>query len=113
MKWPELVPDAVCKTSITVRLCNGINSDGGPKYTTVYQGKCNYSEKSRQVLDAQRQLVRLEARALFNGDIAPGMDMSGKVIVSGAGTEITREIYSASRGRNPDGTVNFTQLELV
>ena len=31
MKWPELVPDAVCHTPITIRLeAGGINEDGSP-----------------------------------------------------------------------------------
>mgnify|MGYP007042244786 FL=1 len=64
-------------------------------------------------MNAERQLIQLNARALIPGDIAPGRDISGEVAVHGAGAETVRIIYSASRARNPDGTVNFTQLELI
>lgn len=113
MKWPQLVPPQACCTPITVRLQTGLNLDGSPKQETIYEGKCSYSEKSRQIVDAQRQLVQLNARALIPGDIAPGRDISGEAVIRGAGAETVRVIYSASRARNPDGTVNFTQLELI
>lgn len=109
MKWPELVPDRVCATEIRVETVDGITESGAPAEKTVYAGKCNYSEKMRQVLNAERQLVLLQATALFNGDIAPGEDISGYAVIGGK----KKRIYAASRGRNPDGTVNFTQLELM
>lgn len=113
LKWPQLVPPQACCTPITVRLQTGLNLDGSPKRETVYEGKCNYSERSRQVVNAERQLIQLNACALIPGDIAPGRDISGEVVIHGAGAETVRVIYSASRARNPDGTVNFTQLELI
>lgn len=109
MKWPELVPDRICKTEIRVETIDGIAESGAPAKKTVYAGKCNYAEKMRQVLNAERQLVLLQATALFNGDIAPGEDISGYAVIG----DKKRRIYAASRGRNPDGTVNFTQLELM
>lgn len=113
-KWPKLVPSTVCTTPVTVRLQEGVEDDGSPKYTVVWEGKCNYSEKSRQVLDEKRQLVELQARALIDGDIAPGQDIAGEAVITSVGFPgVVRYIYSASRARNPDGTVNFTQLELM
>ena len=113
MKWPQLVPPQACCTPITVRLQTGLNLDGSPKRETIYEGKCNYSERSRQVVNAERQLVQLNACALIPGDIAPSRDISGEAVIHGTGAETVRVIYSASRARNPDGTVNFTQLELI
>lgn len=111
MIWPLLVPDSMCNTPITIQLEDGINEDGSPKKTVIFEGKCNYSEKSKQVLNAERQLVQLNATALFNGDIAPGKDIAGEAVINNG--EVVRRIYSASRGRNPDGKVNFTKLELI
>ena len=112
-KWPQLVPESVCHTPIVVRFQEGVHRDGSPKQITIFEGKCNYSEKSRQVLDEKRQLVLLQANALFPGDIAPGKDIFGEAVIKNAGSaEIVREIFRASRARNPDGTVNYTQLEL-
>ena len=111
MKWPELVPDSVCTIPVKIQFEDGINEDGSPKKAVLFEGNCNYSENSKQVLDQERRLVQLQATALFNGDIAPGLDISGEVVING-GTVI-RRIYSSSRARNPDGTVNFTKLELM
>ena len=111
MKWPELVPAGVCTTPIKVVVTDGINENGTPKQAAVFEGMCNYSEKSKNVLGEERRLITLKATALFPGDIAPGKDIAGKAIINN-GTA-TRRIYRSSRGRNPDGTVNFTQLELM
>lgn len=110
MKWPELVPDRVCTTPITVSLTHGINQDGSPKEVTLFSGNCNYAEKQKEVLDAERRLVTLSATALFNGDIAPSAKtLLGFATVFG----VRRVVFSAARERNPDGTVNFTRLELM
>lgn len=110
MRWPQLVPVRACTIPITVHLTQGEGEDGVPREVRTIQAKCNYSEKSRQVLDDQRRLVQLAASALFPGDLAPELpQLEGWVEVMGA----SREIYRAARGRNPDGTVNFTQLELM
>lgn len=111
MKYPQLVPDRVCKTPITVFREGGLNRDGSPKRTVIFEGKCNYSEKTIQRITADKQLVTLNALALFNGDIAPDSDtIEGEVsVLSG----IRRRIYASQKCRNPDGTVNYTRLELI
>lgn len=111
MKWPELVPGIVCTTPIRITFEDGITEDGEPKESTLFEGMCNYTEAQRQIMTAERQLVQLQAKALLNGDIAPGERIAGTAII-GAGL-IKRRIYAASRARNLDGTVNFTQLDLI
>lgn len=114
MKWPKLVPTKMCHARIVVRIQRGVSVDGSPEYTQLWSGRCSYSERSKNVLNAERQLVRLEATALIDGDIAPGMDIAGEAVVTDEGApETVRTIYSASRARNPDGTVNYTRLELM
>lgn len=54
LKWPQLVPSQACCTPITVQLQTGLNLDGTPKQETIFEGKCNYSERSRQVMNAER-----------------------------------------------------------
>ena len=111
MKYPQLVPDRVCTTPITVYRESGLNRDGSPKRTTIFKGKCNYSEKTVQRITAEKQIITLNAVALFNGDIAPDVDnIEGDVdVLSG----IHRRIYASQKCRNPDGTVNYTRLELI
>ncbi len=111
MKYPQLVPDRVCTTPITVYRESGLNRDGSPKRTVIFEGKCNYSEKTYQRITADKQLITLNATALFNGDIAPDVDtIEGEVnVLSG----IHRRIYASQKNRNPDGSVNYTRLELI
>lgn len=111
MKYPKLVPDKVCTTPIIVYRESGLNRDGSPKRTVIFEGKCNYSEKSTQRMTADKQIITLNAVALFNGDIAPDADtIEGDVeVLSG----IHRRIYASQKNRNPDGTVNYTRLELI
>lgn len=111
MKWPSLVPDSICHTPIKIQYEDGINEDGSPKKTVIFDGKCNYSEKSKQIMNAERQLIQLNATALFNGDIAPGKDIAGEAIINNG--QVTRRIHTAARPRNPDGSVNYTQVELI
>lgn len=111
MKYPQLVPDRMCTTPITVYRESGLNRDGSPKRTTIFEGKCNYSEKTVQRITAEKQIITLNAVALFNGDIAPDSDtIEGDIdVLSG----IHRRIYASQKCRNPDGTVNYTRLELI
>ena len=109
MKWPDLVQESVCTTPITVHFEDGINEDGSPRIVAVFVGMCNYSEKAKTVFDGERKAVRRSAVAMFSGDIYPEKDIEGCVEVGNT----TRRIIASSRGRNPDGTVNFTQLELI
>ncbi|MBR1724041.1 MAG: hypothetical protein IJ723_03360 [Ruminococcus sp.] len=111
MKYPRLVPDRVCTTPITVYREGGLNRDGSPKRTIIFEGRCNYSEKTYQRITADKQLVTLNAAALFNGDIAPESDtIEGEVLVLHG---IHRRIYASQKCRDPDGTVNYTRLELI
>lgn len=111
MKYPQLVPDRVCTTPITVYREGGLNRDGSPKRTVIFEGKCNYSEKTVQRITAEKHIITLNAVALFNGDITPDVDnIEGEVnVLSG----IHRRIYASQKCRNPDGTVNYTRLELI
>lgn len=111
MKWPELVPDIVCTMPIRIVWTDGIDEDGAPAEITAFDGMCNYSEQSKDILDAERKLIRLEATALINGDPLPGKDISGTAVIGDGTTK--RKIYRSSRARNPDGSVNFTKLELM
>lgn len=52
----------------------------------------------------------MNAKAIIEGDIAPGRDIEGYVMVEGT---IKRSIHRAARPRNPDGSVYSTELELI
>ena len=102
-------PKWACVTPIKVFISE-LSEDGEPVEELAFDGPCNYSEKSRQIMDAERRLVQLNAKAIIEGDIAPGRDIEGYVMVEGT---IKRIIYRAARPRNPDGSVFSTELELM
>lgn len=112
MKYPKLVPDRVCNTKVRIFITEGLNRDGSPKDKEIFDGKCFHDEKSYQKLNAEKQLITLSGKLFFNGDIAPDSDtISGKVEINGS--KETRIINSSYKGKNPDGTVNYTMLELI
>ncbi|MEG1004341.1 MAG: hypothetical protein RSD13_05030 [Clostridium sp.] len=86
-----------------------INEDGEPVEDLIYDGLCNYNEKSKQTLDAERRLVTLSGKVIVEGDINPDKLIEGYVQL---GT-LKKDIYKASRPRNPDGSVFSTELELI
>ncbi|WHH58482.1 hypothetical protein [Petroclostridium sp. X23] len=75
----------------------------------LFDGKCFYEEKTRQVLDAERKLVTLSGKVILEGDIYPDKIIQGYVQFG----EIKKDIFKTARPRNPDGTVFSTELELV
>ena len=112
MIYPKLVREKDCKTDIHVVLYGeGTTEDGEPIIALEEDLKCNYQDKAKRVLTAEKVLVQLTAKAYFVGDIAPNLAVisSGKINVFGE----TRNIYQGTKARNPDGTVNFTELEIM
>lgn len=108
--WPRLVPPRVCKTPCKVVLTNGTDENGAPVEAACLDLKCNWQNSPKQVLNVERQLIQLNGVALFDGDIAPELDvLAGTVEIDGG----RWTIYKGSKCRNPDGTVNYTKLELM
>lgn len=112
MKYPCLVPKKVCKTDISLEFAReGINEYGEPLAPVQFEGKCNYQDKARTVLTAEKKLVEVTGSALFPGDICPEL-----AVISG-GTAVVfgekRRIQQGRKTRNPDGTVNYTEVLLI
>lgn len=112
MIYPSLIPDMVC--NIDIHVCieeEGLTEDGAPIKAIDKELKCFYESKARKILTNDKKTIQLSARAFFNGDIAPNLSeiTGGKVVVFGE----TRVIYQGFKARNPDGTVNYTRLEII
>ena len=112
MKYPKLVRKENCKTDIHIVLYGeGTTEDGEPIIALDTNLKCNYQDKAKRVLTAEKVIIQLTAKAYFVGDIAPDLAVisGGQVTVFGE----TRSIYQGTKARNPDRTVNFTELEIM
>jgi hypothetical protein len=108
MKLPYLVMwDNI---PVSVSITEGLSEGGAPQEVANYTGKCNFREKTKTVRRPDGTLVQISGSLTVGCDIAPEVPaISGSVTVQGK----TWMIASASRPRNPDGTVNHTKLELI
>ena len=60
MRYPCLVPKRLCKTDITCSFeREGLNEYGEPLKAIEYSGKCNYQDKARTVLTAEKKLIQI------------------------------------------------------
>lgn len=136
MKYPKLVPKRLCNTTVRVLFSGNLNIEGLPEKKLIYDGKCNLLNCSKTVFTSNKREQTIEAVALFDGDIAPYMQkIAGDVTVSvvesldcESGEMIQAEssdpllfdtfgdlhqIFRGTRAHNPDGSVNYTKLELI
>lgn len=112
MKWPPLVPQALSKTPIRVTFYReGVDEDGAPMAVLMVDTVCNWQDSAQTVRVGQEQFVKLSGVALFSGDLCPELAAIGGGEVTVFGEK--RTIFQGSKCRNPDGTVNYTRLELV
>lgn len=112
MKYPCLVQKVFCTTEIEVELDReGVTKYGEPLPPVRWTGKCNYQDKGKTVLTAEKKLIQLSGCALIPGDIVPEFPAitGGTIRVYG----VNRKIYEGTKARNPDGTVNFTRLDVM
>lgn len=112
MKYPCLVPKRLCKTPVSVHLeSEGVTNLGEPAQTLELELMCNFQDRAKTILTAEKKLVQITGTAMFPGDIAPDMPSlsGGTVTVFGQ----TRRIEQGMKARNPDGTVNYCRLEVV
>ena len=105
MKLP--FPDWILVTPIKVYA--EINGEDGVSDILIFNGKCNFSVKSKTTLNEQRQVVELSGKAIFKGDIYPGQLIKGYIDLDG----VKKTIYRSRKPRNPDGSIFSTELDLV
>ena len=112
MGFPCLVIKRFCKTPIKVFLDNvELNEDGELESTIVIDTKCNLQMGARASFTKDNEKIELAGVALFRGDLCESLP----VIASGS-VVINEQEYSINKGTknlNPDGTVNYTTLELI
>jgi len=112
MRYPDLVPKRLCKTPIRLEIeQEGLTEYGEPLDTVIVETLCNYQDGGKTILTADKKLITLSAVALFCGDICPELP-----IISGGIAyifDVERRIYQGRKARNPDGVVNYTEVQLI
>lgn len=112
MTYPCLVPKRLCKTEILLQIAReGLNKYGEPLEPVIFEGKCNYQDMAKTVLTSEKKLVEITGSALFPGDICPELAVisGGEAVVFGQ----KRRIQQGKKARNPDGSVNYTEVLLI
>lgn len=110
MKYPKLVPPWLCNTPITLTIESELlDEDGAPTTTTLKELKCNWQDGGKKVLDEDQKVIEISGRAYFDGDICPDIPniTGGSAVIF----KETREILRGHKRRNPDGTVNHTEVQ--
>ncbi len=112
MRYPCLVKKRQCKTQVKISLeQEELSVYGEPITAKEIETTCNYQDSAKTVLTAEKKLVQLSGVALFPGDIAPDLpNLSGGMIeLNGE----KRRIFQGRKARNPDGTVNYSELDVM
>lgn len=112
MKFPCLVSKRFCNTPIKVVIeSDELSEDGELKDAVTVETKCNLQMGSRASFTKDKEKIELSGVALFIGDLCPTLPViaSGSVTIDGN----TYGINKGTKNLNPDGTVNYTTLELV
>ena len=105
------IPKKLFSTSCSVIIEDGITEDGEPNRILDFEGKCIFVDKAKQIMDAEKHIIRLEGQLIIDGDIAPSLPTlaTGSATVNGR----VYKIYRCSRPHNPDGTVHHTEIEVI
>lgn len=109
MKWPELVPRRLCRTPIRLVIeREGLDEDGAPMEALDLELTCNWQDSAKVELTGEQKYTRITGCAFFPGDIAPDMAVlsGGYGVIFGE----RRPIAEGIKARNPDGTVNYTEV---
>ncbi len=104
------IPSKLFNTPCYISINETIGEDGEPLYEHLYKGKCIVVNKTKNVMDAEKHIIRLEGTIILDGDILPGVTISSGVAHLN-GWEW--KIYRCYKPQNPDGTVHHTELELM
>lgn len=113
-KWPDLVPKRLCKVPIHVALeQEGYDEDGAPVIALEADLLCNYQDKGQTVINSEQEYVKISGSAYFHGDPFPTITNIVGGWVHIFNEDEPRKIESGEKGRNPDGTVNFTRIRIM
>lgn len=112
MKYPKLIPTKgiLKKTALVEIEQEGLDDTGEPLETITVTEKCNYQERTEKVYSNGKVDTVVRAKCYFDGDLCSSVNAisGGYVTILGE----RRHIKAGTKAYNPDGTVNYTCLEL-
>lgn len=109
--YPKLVPESVAKFPAAVEIeQEGVDDTGEPLATITVNKNCNYQETTEKVYGNGKVDIVVRAKCYFDGDICSSVNTISGGYVTVLGNR--RRIKAGTKAYNPDGTVNFTCIEL-
>ena len=112
MRWPSLVKAFAQSTPVTVSVeAEGYDEDGAPVEVATWEGDASWQDTARRVFSTDRGEDAATATLYMSGDVLPDVAHIAGGSVNAFGSE--RRIVAGTKARNPDGTVNYTRLELA
>lgn len=112
MGFPCLIDKRFCKTLVKVAIESAeLDEDGELIEEVIIATHCNLQMGARASFTKDKEKIELAGVALFIGDLCPMLPIiaSGTVLVG----EQEYSINKGTKNYNPDGTVNYTTLELI
>lgn len=111
MLFPRLVRQFTQSTPVSVTIdADGIDEDGAPIEGARWSGNANWQDHVAEVFDKERAETEVRAVLYIDGDPFSELAIIAGGTVTAFGDE--RSIIAGMKARNPDGSVNYTRLEL-
>ena len=110
MRYPKLVRCAKTPIHVTIE-AEEINSFGEREAILDGDFLCNWQDKSQVKYTSKDIAVTVSGSAYIDGDIQPAAGNLTGGTVTKFGEQ--RSIYAVSKCRNPDGTVNYTRIDVL
>lgn len=109
MAYPKLVAFAKTPVHVTIESEN-TNEFNEAEVLLDADFLCNYQDSASVSYSKDKQSTDITGTIYINGDILPSAAVisRGSVIIFGQ----KRNIVKGSKGRNPDGSVNYTKIEV-
>lgn len=112
MKFPKLVNSGFTKTWLHVTLyAEEITEDGAPIIALDDDFRGNWQDGAKTILTKEQKKVQISGRVYIDGDAAPCLSEITDGIVTVFGVD--RKLAMGRKHRNPDGTVNYTELDVM
>lgn len=109
MKYPRLIQDFGMIPCHLVIYGEDTGEYGEPIVILEKDAKCKFVYTESKTFETKKYSVQIKGKCYFDGDIAPEIYITdGYIEIEGR----KRRIMDCIRGRNPDGSVNYTRIDV-